>query len=96
MADPANGKAAMQGTFHKVNVPGLRPPASDGQLVEAPMVRASVSAATFDTWWSPNAMCMSTVWAGVPGSGIGGDVVGVAVGLGAVPLELDGHQPEQP
>jgi hypothetical protein len=33
------------------------------------MMRASVSVATFETWWSPNASCSSTVFGGVSGSG---------------------------
>jgi hypothetical protein len=35
----------------------------------APIVRASISVATFATWWSPKASWSSTVCGGVFGSG---------------------------
>ena len=35
----------------------------------APIVRASTSAATLATWWSPTADCINTVCAGVFGYG---------------------------
>ena len=58
------------------------------RYARAPIVRASTSAVVSDTWWSPNATCMSTRCAGSR-QRPGGHVLGVAVGLAAVPQQLD-------
>ena len=54
---------------------GLRPGASAGCRMRAPIVRASTSAVTFATWWSPNATSQSTWCAGVPGIRVVGHVL---------------------
>ncbi len=54
---------------HSGSRSGERPGASGVAFVCAPIVRASVSAETLATWWSPKATCMSTWCGGVPGSG---------------------------
>ena len=43
---------------------GVPPGSTAGGRMRAPIVRASTSVATLATWWSPNAMCSSTLCAG--------------------------------
>ncbi len=72
------------------------PGASAGQRTAAPIVRASTSAVTFATWWSPNATCSSTSCARRARQRVGRHVVRVAVRLAAVPEQLDQRQEQRP
>ena len=64
--------------------------------MRAPIVRASTSVATLATWWSPNAMCSSTVCARRVRVRVVGHVPGVAVRLAAIPERLDQRQQQRP
>ena len=75
---------------------GIRPGSSAGLRSGAPIVRASTSVATLATWWSPNAISISTLCAGVSGSGSVVMWSRVAVRLAAVPHHLDHRQEQRP
>ena len=63
-----------------------------GRWADAPIVRASTSAAKWVTWWSPSATFIRTRCAGVFGERIARHPVCVAVRLATVPEHLDQRQ----
>ena len=93
-ADPSNGKRRI------VGMPNCGSDRSCGRgpvggHARAPIVRASTSAVTLATWWSPRATCSSTLCARRAGQRVVRHVVGVPVGVAAIPQHLDHREQER-